>query len=417
MTFRSNLSSPGFSILLCLAAGGCGGTLDVPGDDLAGGGGNGGNGGNGGAGGAQPTGGNADGGAQPTGGNGDGGNADGAGGTGGGDTNAPLVVSTIPVDLADDQVTNINIAVTFNEEMDADTISDTTFILTQDGTTIDGDVTYAGVIATLNPLLNLELETEYVVTVTTDVTDLAGNPLTTEETWSFVTGPVAANGPAPVDLGDAGDFVILAKSGIDTVPTSLVVGDIGVSPIDATALTGFSLMLDPSATFALSSQLVGRAYAANYTAPTPANLIVAVNDMETAYTDAAGRTTPDFTNLGAGELGGLTMVPGLYKWTTGVTISTDMTLDGGPSDIWIFQIAGGITEASNVEISLSGGALAKNIFWQTAGAFALDTGATFAGVVLSQTEITLATGASVNGRLLSQTAVTLDASTVTQPSP
>ncbi len=228
-------------------------------------------------------------------------------------------------------------------------------------------------------------------------------------------GGAPVNGPATVDLGAAGGFVILAKSGIDTVPASVITGNIGVSPIDSTALTGFSLTVDAGGTFALSTQLIGNAYAADFDSPTPANLTLAVGDMETAYTDAAGRPTPDFVNLASGELGGLTLVPGLYKWGTGVLISTDVTIAGGPDDVWIFQISGGITEASNVSVTLSGGALPENIFWQTAGAVALDTGAHLEGIVLSQTEITLATGATVNGRLLSQTAVTLNASTVTEP--
>ncbi len=226
-----------------------------------------------------------------------------------------------------------------------------------------------------------------------------------------------AHGPMAVNLGTASGFVILAKSGIGTVPTSAVTGNIGVSPIDSTGIAGFSLMLASAGTFATSSQLVGMAYAPDYTAPTPSNLTTAVGDMETAFTDAAGRPTPNFTELNAGELGGLTMVPGLYKWGTGIKVSTDVTLAGGPNDVWIFQIGGGITEESGVKVVLSGGALAKNIFWQTAGAVALGTTAHLEGIVLSKTEITLATGASVNGRLLSQTAVTLDASTVTQPAP
>ncbi len=138
---------------------------------------------------------------------------------------------------------------------------------------------------------------------------------------------------------------------------------------------------------------------------------------ETAYTDAAGRATPDFIELGSGQIGGLTLVPGLYKWGTNVLISTDVTLSGGASDVWIFQISGGITQASGITVHLAGGALAKNIFWQTFGPVALDTTAHFEGIIISSTEITLATGASVNGRLLSQTAVTLDSSTVVQPAP
>jgi hypothetical protein len=140
-----------------------------------------------------------------------------------------------------------------------------------------------------------------------------------------------------------------------------------------------------------------------------------ISDMETAYTDAAGRTLPDFTELDAGEIGGMTLEPGLYKWGTGVSISTDVTLDGGPNDVWIFQIAGDVTQANGVSVILSGGAQPKNIFWQTFGQLNIGTTAHFEGIVLCQTAIVLATGASVNGRLLAQTAVTLDQSTVTQP--
>jgi len=232
-----------------------------------------------------------------------------------------------------------------------------------------------------------------------------------------VTTPPPATGPAPVVLGTAGYFVILAKSGIDTVPNSVVTGDIGVSPIDSTAITGFSLILDASTTFSTSTQVTGMVFAADYTPPTPTNMTTAISDMETAYTDAAGRPTPDFTELGAGDISGLTLVPGLYKWGTGVLISTDVTLSGGADDVWIFQIAGGITQASASSVILTGGALPKNIFWQVFGAVAIDTNAHFEGIILCQTEITLSTGASINGRLLSQTAVTLDQSTVTQPAP
>lgn len=225
----------------------------------------------------------------------------------------------------------------------------------------------------------------------------------------------AAAARTPVNLGTAGDFVILAQSGISTVPASAITGDIGVSPIDSTAVTGFSLILDASGQFATSTQVTGKVYAPDYAAPTPVNLTTAIGDMQTAYTDAAGRTTPDFTELGAGEIGGLTLVPGLYKWGTDVWISSDVTLSGGPDDVWIFQIAGKIIQANGTKVFLSGGALARNVFWQTFGNVALGTTSHFEGIILTQTAITLATGASINGRLLAQTAVTLDASTVVGP--
>ena len=220
---------------------------------------------------------------------------------------------------------------------------------------------------------------------------------------------------APVNLGSAGNFVILAKSGISTVPTSAITGDIGVSPIDNTAITGFSKTLDSSGIFSTSSQVTGKIFASDYAVPTPSNLTTAVGDMGTAYTDAAGRSNPNFTELGAGEIGGLTLVPGLYKWGTNVLITTDVTLNGNSNDVWIFQIAGSINLANGKRVILTGGALPKNIFWQSFGVVSIGTTAHFEGIVLAQTSITLGTGASANGRLLAQTAVTLDANTVTKP--
>lgn len=146
-------------------------------------------------------------------------------------------------------------------------------------------------------------------------------------------------------------------------------------------------------------------------------LTLAVLDMEIAYLDAAARTSPDFTEVGAGEIGGLTLRPGLYKWGTGVKISNDVTLTGGPDDVFIFQIAGSLRQASATRVTLAGGAQAKNIFWQVAEGVAIGTTAHFEGVVLAKTLVAVKTGASVQGRLLAQTAVTLQMNAVTQPAP
>jgi hypothetical protein len=230
----------------------------------------------------------------------------------------------------------------------------------------------------------------------------------------------AGHGPAPVNLGtagySAGNFAILAKSGVSTVPASVITGDVGVSPAVATALTGFTLVGGLPAAFATSAQVTGKLYAADYAGPTPTDLTAAVLNMQTAYTNAAGRAA-DYTELGAGNIGGLNLSPATYKWGTGVLIPTNVMLTGGPNDVWIFQVAQGITVGPGVKIILAGGALPKNIFWQSFGVVSLDTTAHFEGVVLAQTSITLRTGATVNGRLLAQTAVTLDRNTVTQPAP
>ena len=233
---------------------------------------------------------------------------------------------------------------------------------------------------------------------------------------AFLLIQIEANGAqTPVNLGSAGNYVILAKSGISTIPTSAITGNIGVSPIDSPAITGFSLNLAAGSPFSTSAQVIGNVYAPDYAAPTPANLTTAISDMQTAYTDAAGRSLPDFTELGSGQIGGLTLVPGLYKWSTDVLISSDVTLSGGPNDVWIFQIAGKITQANGTKIHLTGGALAANIFWQVSGDVSLGTTSHFEGIIMAQTAISLGTGASINGRLLAQTAVTLDANVVTAP--
>lgn len=221
----------------------------------------------------------------------------------------------------------------------------------------------------------------------------------------------------PINLGSAGDFGILAKSGISTVSGTSVTGDMGVSPIDSTAITGFSLILDSTTTFSISDQVTGKIFAADYSAPTPSILSTAVSNMETAYTDAAGRTLPDYTELGSGNIGGMTLTPGLYKWGTSVLVDSDVTIEGGPDDVWVFQIAGNLTVASGRSVILSGGAQAKNIFWQVAGGVGVDIGTTahIEGILLTQAAINMQTGASINGRLLAQTAVTLQSNVVTAP--
>ena len=216
-------------------------------------------------------------------------------------------------------------------------------------------------------------------------------------------------GPVPVNLGSAGTFAILSQSGITDVYASAIVGDVGTSPI-----TGAALLLT-------CGEVSGKVYTVDAAGPLPCRvndatfLGSAVLDMGFAYDDAAGRVFPDFTELGAGEIGGLTLEPGLYKWSSGLLLSTDVTLSGGPDDIWIFQVAGTLNQANGKRITLAGGALAKNIFWQVAGAVTIGTTAHFEGVILAKTMIAVNTGASVNGRLLAQTAVTLQMNTVTQP--
>ena len=220
--------------------------------------------------------------------------------------------------------------------------------------------------------------------------------------------------PAPVNLGTAANFTILSESGISTTGVTSITGDIGVSPIASTAITGFGLIMDASNQFSLTPIVIGKVYAANYAPPTPSKMTTAISDMKTAFTAANGRTFPaPIVAAYAGDISGRTLAPGLYKWSTGVLISSaGVTLNGLADDVWVFQIAQNLTVDNAAIIHLTGGAQAKNIFWVVSGKATLGTTVNFSGVVLSKTLISLNTNAKVTGRLLAQTAVTLIANTV-----
>jgi hypothetical protein len=180
---------------------------------------------------------------------------------------------------------------------------------------------------------------------------------------SYQVNPLGA-GPAPVslssnsevidptDLGAAGNYVILAKTGVSNTTGSTITGNIGASPVAASYITGFGLTANSSNVFSTSSSVVGKVYAANYAAPTPTRMTSAIGSMQRAYLDAEGRSHPDFNELYSGNIGGKTLAPGLYKWSTGVTIPTDVTLSGAADDVWIFQIAGNLTMSAAKSVLL-----------------------------------------------------------------
>ena len=327
------------------------------------------------------------------------------------DNTVPTVVSTDPAEIAGGVAVNRDITATFSEAMDPATITTASFTLKQGATSVPGSVTSAGSVATLNPTGNLAANTTYTATITSGVMDLAGNALAINKTWSFTTSASAATaaGPAPVSLGTAAGFAILTRTGVTNVPTSAVNGDVGTSPITGASITGLGC-----------PEVTGTIHSVDAAGPPckvtdPIFLTTAVSDMELAYADAAGRTSPDATELGAGNINGMTLAPGLYKWETGVSIPIALTLAGSANDVWIFQIGQDLTVANGAIVTLGGNAQAKNVFWQVAGQAALGTTSNFKGTILSQTLISLNTGAVVNGRALAQTAVTLNKNTVTKP--
>jgi hypothetical protein len=360
-----------------------------------------------------------------------------------GDTNVPVRTHNGTTNVVSVKV----LTATFSEAMDPTTITPLgVFTLRDDtlGADVPGAVTMnaANTIATFTPnVVTLNASTNYTATISTAAKNAGGitampNPVA----WSFTTmGTSFANqaspfvGQAPVDLLSAADFVILAKTTITDVVASAITGNIGVSPgpgssvlVPCADITGTIYTVDAGYPFA-DKTCVAPVTAANKTL-----VDQAVADVGTAYAEAAARTLPDATELGAaGEIGGLTIYPGLYKWSTAVNISTDITLDakGDTNAVWIFQIAQDLTVAgkgdllTGIKVILANGAKASNIFWQVGAAgvpgagATLDTYSTFNGTILSAKQAIANTGAVVNGRLFADTQATLQQNPVTKPAP
>jgi len=224
-----------------------------------------------------------------------------------------------------------------------------------------------------------------------------------------------------VDLGTAGNYAILSKTGISTVPDSVITGNIAVSPIGGAAMTGFSATPALGGTAATSSQVIGgHLYAADYGGDTAAILTQAVLDMHAAYTDAASRTNTDplRINLNGGILAGDILTPGVYTFTTPIDIQDDITFCGGANDVFIIQTPLTLSmSVSGKKVLLDCGARAENIFWQAATAVSVATDAHMEGNILGMTTVTMMTGSSINGIIHSQTFVTLQQATITPPVP
>ncbi len=214
------------------------------------------------------------------------------------------------------------------------------------------------------------------------------------------TDTTSACAQALVALGGAGNFAVLAGSTVTSAGPTSVTGDLGVSP--GTAVTGF-----PPGT------IVGAQHAGD---PTAAQ---GVADLTTAYNDAAGRTLCAVTV--AGNIGGQTLTPGLYKSTSSLEISSgNLTLDaqGDANAVFIFQMASTLTTTSGRQVTLSGGAKSTNVFWQVGTSATLGTTSAFQGTIMADQAITLNTGATLNGRALARiAAVTLDSNTIVKPVP
>jgi hypothetical protein len=358
-----------------------------------------------------------------------------------GDTNVPTQTNSKLVGGANNVITTKLVTATFDEAMDPNTITTVgtglvpTFTLWDNtlNAAVTGSVTMdaTNTIATFTSAASaLNAGTNYTATVSTAAKNAGSiTAMPKAVAWSFTTNATPLIGQARINLLTAGNYVILADTAI-TNPGGAghITGDIAVGPgVTSTAITGFGLVLPAGGAYSTSALITGKVYASDYAVPSPANMVTASTDMLNAFNEAAGRTTADTTSFPAVEIGGQTIPPGLYKWSSAVGITTDVTLDGqgNTNAVWIFQIAQDLTVASSGSVAtgahvvLINGAKASNIFWQVNGGVgtALGTYSTFNGVILTAKQINMNTGAVLNGRALAQTQVTLISNTITQPAP
>jgi hypothetical protein len=308
------------------------------------------------------------------------------------DTSAPNVIAVNLVAGATCVPQNQKILITFDEQMDSLTINPTTFLIVGVAATVTYDVVTQQ--ATLTPSANLAANTKYTIMVTAGAMDMGGVAIAPFQ-QTFTTGPCQGAGPQPVALcPNIGNFSVLAGSTVTNTGSTVVSGDVGVSP--GSAVTGFP---------------PGLADGTIHVADGAAALAEAA--LTAGYIDAAGRTGG--TSV-AGDLVGQTLTTGVYKSTSSLADSGDLTLDaqGNPDAVFIFQIASTLTTGSGSHIILANGAKACNVFWQVGSSATLGTNSVFNGTIMAQTSITMTTGVTMQGRALAiNGAVTLDSDLIT----
>jgi hypothetical protein len=222
-----------------------------------------------------------------------------------------------------------------------------------------------------------------------------------------VPGPVKT-----VIIKTAANYAVLSEISITTSAISTITGNIGVSPATSITITNFGLILDVLGEFSLASQVSGKVFAADYAGRVPQELIDAINDFKAAFIDAMTRPNSIDVNInvGGGELGNMTLEPGVYTFTIspiGITINVDLTLNGGPDDVFIIQTNGPLTLAPDTEVILTGGITPENVFWVVAGDVTVGTDAELQGVVLAASDVLFEGGSTLEGRILAKGAVIL----------
>ncbi|MFV8326494.1 Ig-like domain-containing protein [Flavobacterium sp. ZS1P14] len=313
-----------------------------------------------------------------------------------GSVTAPIVTATDPVNNAGGVALNQNITATFSMPMDPLTISTTTFTLKNGATMITGTVSYLGTTATFNPNSDLSPGTTYTATITTGAKNVAGVALANDYVWNFSTN-VAVVGNT-VNLGSAERFGILSGVGVSNNAGFSIINnmDVGISPGVRSSITGF-----PPAII-----VNGAIYASDDIAPpgVPAMLTQAKLDLTNAYLFAEGASYSAPITV-SGDQGGKTLVAGIYKSTSTLLVQNgDLTLSGSATDVWIFQIASAFTTVGGAggNIKLTGGALAKNVFWQTGSSATIGDYTSFVGNILALQSITMGSHSTAQGRMLAR---------------
>lgn len=314
----------------------------------------------------------------------------------------PTVISTAPANQATGVALNEVVRATFSEAMAPGTITATSFTLKTGTTTVTGALSYTGTTASFTPANNLTANTTYTATITTAARSTNNVALANNHVWTFTTAAntQANTPPMGVDLKTVARFGIFAGVGISNNAGFSEIRnlDVGITPGVRSSVTGFPPAIVVN----------GAIYASDDSSPsgTAAMLSQAKLDLTEAYLFAEGASSPAPATV-AGDQGGKTLAPGIYKSTSTLLIQAgDLTLDaqGDPNAVWIFQIASDFTTVGGAggNIILTGGAQAKNIFWQTGSSATIGDNTSFKGNVLALTSITMNSGARAVGRMLAR---------------
>lgn len=339
------------------------------------------------------------------------------------DLTPPVVTATDPVNNAVGVVLDKKITATFSELMNPLTITTATFTLKDGVTPVPGTVTYTGTTATFTPLANLAENRLYTAAVSTGAKDLAGNALVSNYVWTFTTLTLPPSLGTAALFGAFGGTAGLTNQGLNTVINNGRLGTTGVS----TLVTGFHDGLT-AAVYTETPLNVGNATGGIFTAPPPpgtaASFLIASNalsDASATYLAISPASKPGGTDPGAGELGGLTLPPGVYKSASGTFDITNgpLTLNamGDPNAIWIFQTAAGLTvgiagPTGARSVLLINGAQAKNVFWYVGSAATINAagGGVMSGTIIASAGVTFSTAGNVVQTVLNGRAISLNAS-------